>query len=344
MKFRRFVLCLILLLLAGSAFSADYQPRYLEITFLTTNDLHAKLWPFDIAPNPARNYPGVKNIGGAARRATVIRTIRSETRTPVFLTDAGDTTHGHTVLAKAYHGAADVAVMNATGYDAMVPGNHDFQWHAVDTVRNIEDSEFPWVCANLVDAESGKPFLPPYVILDADGTRVAFFGLTNSWISTRPRTYVAGPELGLKVLDPLETAAKMVSELRAKADVVVLLSHLGLGSDTRIAKEVPGIDVILGGHSHSTLRTPRLVSVGEPTAFSLGVVPIAQAGYYGRYMGRTKLIFRRDDATGRYTLMSCKGELITIDSSIPDDPEITQIIQDFQKRIPPPAPPKQTTN
>jgi len=333
MTLKRIIPCLLLVLLATSAFSADGQPRYLEMTFLTTNDLHANVTPFTRRADPKNNRPAVPDIGGMARIATVVRQTRDEMRAPVLLLDSGDTTHGYTALVKAFHGESVIAVMNAVGYDAMVPGNHDLQWHSPDTVRNLESSEFPWVCANLVDAETGELFVEPYVIRELWGVRVALFGLTNGLINTHPHVYVAGPELGLKVLP----AAELVPELRRKADVVVLLSHLGLGLDTQLAKAVPGIDIILGGHSHSTLRTPRLVPVGEPTASYLGAVPVVQAGAWGDKMGRTRAIFRRDD-DDRYTLMSCTGELVSIDSSIPDDPEILGIIQEFQARIPPPKP------
>ena len=104
--------------------------------------------------------------------------------------------------------------------------------------------------------------------------------------------------------------------------------------DAQIAKEIPGIDIILGGHSHSLLVPPRMVPVSAPTAFSIGAVPIVQAGQYGDHMGRTKLIFRRD-GSGRYTLMSCKGDAILIDSSIPDDPRMSTIIDGFRKKLPP---------
>jgi 5'-nucleotidase/UDP-sugar diphosphatase len=340
LKFRRFFLCLILLVFAGSAFSAD-GPKYLGITFLTTNDLHGFLLPFDVKGDPTKNIPDIKNVGGAARRATMIRTLRSEARDPVFLIDCGDTTHGWSPLTKKYHGEADIAVMNLIGYDAMVPGNHEFQWHAADPVRNIRDSKFPWVCANLVEEKTGETYLVPYIIREAQGVRVAFFGLINDLPSTQPKTYVAGPELGLKVLPPKEVAAKLVPALRKQADIVVLLSHLGTGLDGQIAKEIPGIDVILGGHSHSFLSTPRMAQTGQPSAFDLAAVPIVQAGYFGRKMGLTRLIFRRPpEADGRYTLMNCRGTLLDVNNSIADDPETARVIQDYLKRIPPPAPAK----
>lgn len=340
MKCKRIIPCIVLLILAASALVAQTKtPRYLEITFLSTNDLHTKLWPFTIAANPAKNTPEMKDVGGAARRATVIRKVRSEMRTPVLLTDAGDI-KGWTAFSSAYHGKADVAVMNALGYDVMALGNHEFEWHPSDTSRNLKESEFPWICANIVYAKTGELFTQPYIIREVEGVQIAFFALINTLPSSQPNYYKGATELGLKVLNATETAAKLVPELRQKADIVVLISHLGYRADVQLAKDVPGIDLILGGHSHSVILHPTLVPVAQPTAFYLGAVPVEQAGYYGIYLGQTKVVFHKDRDNGHYTLMNCKGELIPIDSSIPDDPEITALIQDFQKRIPHPPPAK----
>ena len=334
MTFRRIIPVLLLLLVVVSAHAEP--PKYFEITFLTTNDLHSYLVPFDIKGDPVKKTADIKDMGGAARRATLIRKARSESRNPVMLLDSGDTTYGWSPLAKAFHGAPDMDMMNAIGYDAMVPGNHEFQLHSPDLLRNLAASKFPWVCANVIYEKTGKLFTEPYVILDEGGVRVAVFGLTNNLVSTMPNTYKSGPELGLKYLDATEVAAKLVPELRQKADVVVVLSHLGYGADQALAKAVPGIDIILGGHSHSRLSTPRMVAVGQPTAYWNGMVPVVQAGYFGMDMGRTRLIFHRDDS-GKYTLMSCKGELVRINASIPSDPAISRLIEGWVKRIPPPA-------
>ena len=337
---KRIILCLLALVLASAAYAR--LPKYLEITFLTTNDLHAYLVPFDIKGDPVKKTPDIKDVGGAARRATIIRTIRSEDRNPVLLLDSGDTTYGWSPLAKAFHGAPDMDMMNVIGYDAMVPGNHEFQLHSPDLLRNHAAAKFPWVCANVIYEKTGELFTQPYIIREAGGVRVAILGLTNDLVSTQPNTYKSGPELGLKYLSATEVAAKLVPELRQKADIIVLLSHLGVGGDQALAKAVPGIDIILGGHSHWRLNPPRMVSVGQPTAYWNGMVPVVQAGYFGMDLGRTRLIFHRDDS-GKYTLMSCKGELIRINASIPDDPAISRLIEGWVKRIPPPAPPKPAT-
>jgi len=301
------------------------QPRYLGLTLLTTNDLHANLQPFHVVDGQSDVTPSPDNVGGAARRATLIRQTRSQATDHVFLLDSGDTTFGRTPTAKAFRGAADVEMMNTIGYDVMAPGNHEFEWHSEDTLRNREASKFPWVCANLVEEKTGKLFTQPYVVREVDGVRIAFFGLIAPLVND-PR-YVGARELGLKAVDPVETAKNLIPELRQKADIVILLSHLGTTPDVELAEAVPGIDAVLGGHSHTRLPQPTLVSVGEPTAFSIAAVPVVQAGRWGDDLGHTRLIFRRDTTTCRYSLMSCFGELLRIDRGIHEDPEIAALVE-----------------
>lgn len=334
--FRRLLVLFIICLALATAVVAADQPKYLELTLLTTNDLHANLVPFDQAESLAGKIPQTKNVGGAARRATFINRVRAQQPGVVILLDSGDTTFGSNPIAKAFHGAPDVEVMNSLGYVAMEPGNHEFQWQSPDTIRNLKASHFPWICANLVDEKTGKLFLTPYIVRDYGKVRIAFFGLITQLVNSAP--YKAREELGLNALEPIEVAKKLVPELRQKADIVICLSHLGVTIDKKMAAEVPGIDIILGGHSHTRLPQPVLVPSGTPTATSLGAVPIVQAFQWGSEMGDTRVIFRRNADTGAYSLMSCKGQLISIDSSLPDDPTISQIVHTYQARMTKPAP------
>lgn len=330
---RRFLIPLLIFAALASAVGAGaQQPSYLDLTLLTTNDLHANLVPFDQAATLAGEIPQTKDVGGAARRATIVNRARAESRGYVLLLDSGDTTYGSNPIAKAFHGAPDVDVMNTMRYDAMEPGNHEFQWPSVDTLRNLKASRFTWVCANLVDEKTGKLFVQPYVIREIGGVRVAFVGLITLLVNSDP--YRARRELGLKAVDPIETAKKLVPEIRRKADVVICLSHLGAGLDRQLAKDVPGIDIILGGHSHTRLAQPILVPVGTPSATWLGAVPVVQAFQWGSEMGDTRVIFRRDPSTGAYSLMSCKGKLISIDNTVPEDPVISRLIQGYQAEMP----------
>ena len=329
MRLKRFSPLLMLILLAVPAFSAE-PPRYLEITFLSTNDTHGRIWPFDAAANPGRALPAMPSVAGVARRATIVRQIRAQSTTPVILTDQGDV-RGWTALSTAFNGEVDYDVMSRMGYDAMVPGNHEFELPTADFMRNVHSSNFPWVCANLVYKETGKYVTVPYVIRDVWGVRVALFGLTNDLPNKQPEYYKGGVETGVFMQPPIDVAARLVPELRQQADIVVLLSHLGYREDVKLAQAVPGVDAIFGGHSHSVILMPTMVKVRERTAFDLGAVPVEQAYYNGVFLGKTRMVFRRDPESGRYTLMSCRGELAKIDASIPDDPEISGVIRKWEK-------------
>ncbi len=327
-RFPVFVAACLLIVLSVPAVAE--QPSYLKLTLLSTNDLHARLYPFDISEKHAGTVPQMKNVGGAARRATYVKQVRAQSNWPVLLLDSGDTTYYTSALGKAFHGLVDVDVMNTLEYMAMCPGNHDFQWDSVHTLNNLKASKFPWVCANLVDEKTGKPFLPPYVIREVGGVRIALFGLITQLVNSEP--YVAREQLGLRQINPIEVASKLVPELRKQADIVICLSHLGIYQDPKLAREVPGIDVILGGHSHARLATPTMVPVGTPSATFIGAVPVVQAFCHGSEIGHTDVIFYRDLATGRYSLMSCKGWLVSMDSTVPDDPTIVKLLERWEAK------------
>jgi|LSQX01.2.fsa_nt_gb 2',3'-cyclic-nucleotide 2'-phosphodiesterase (5'-nucleotidase family) len=331
---RRFLipLALLIALMAPLAATAQQQPSYLQLTLLSTNDLHANVAPFKQADKFKDELPAIENVGGAARRATIInRERQANSGGYVLLLDSGDTTFGTNPIAKAFRGAPDVEVMNALGLIAMCPGNHEFEWPSADTLRNLKSSKFPWICANLVDEKTGKLFVEPYIIRQYGGVRIGFLGLITSLVNKD--NYKGRKELGLIQIDPIEVAQKIVPEIRQKADILIVLSHLGYTLDQELAKAVPGIDVILGGHSHTRLPRPTMVKVAEPTAYSIGEVPIVQAYQWGSEMGKTRVVFRKNPDTGAYSLMSCHGELLWIGPETPEDPAIAAIVDRYKLKM-----------
>lgn len=332
MSRRCFVPLLVAILLAVSLSACAQPPSFLKLTLLSTNDLHAHLSPFDLPQRLAGSMTQTKNLGGAARRATYVNRVRSESSTPVLLLDSGDTTHGYDPLAQMFRGAPDVEVMNALGYVAMVPGNHDFQWKSSDTLRNLRASKFPWVCANLIEKKTGKLLLEPYVIRDYYGVRVAFFGLITAMVNGNGNLWLAARELELQQVDAIEAAKNLIPTVRQNADIVICLSHLGAKLDQQLAKAVPGIDIILGGHSHTRLPQPVMVPIGKPTGTSLGAVPVIQSGSWGAEIGHHDAVFHRDPTTGAYSLMSLKSRLVLMDSAVPDDPAIAALVAGWESR------------
>jgi len=238
---KRLVLLLIagLLLLSLSSWAGQRQ-----FTILYTNDTHDFLLPFSYPDpiNPKIQYasmPVIKNIGGIARRATLARQIKNEVGGNALFVDGGDIMEGQ-AFGVIYNGAADFDAMNAAGYDAMVLGNHDFQCSLEQFYRNVWTPRFDILCANLLDVKTHKMILPPYRIFDVNGLKVGLVGVTA--VIAKDCKAAKG---NMDLLDPYETAGRFVPIVRRKADLVVVLSHLGNGEDGKLAREVPGIDIIV---------------------------------------------------------------------------------------------------
>ena len=162
---------------------------------------------------------------------------------------------------------AIVEAFNHMGCDAITVGEDDFLWGRENLLDILNKAEFPVVCANLVESESGKPLFQPYIVRDFEGLKVGIFG-----IFPEPNKAVKERLGGLTVLDPFAVAARMVSTLENMTDFNVLLSHLGYAKDLELARKVQGIRVIVGGHTGINLSYPR--TVGETV-----VVQTTKNGY-----------------------------------------------------------------
>ncbi|MCS6831839.1 MAG: metallophosphatase, partial [bacterium] len=311
---------LITIWLAGwsilSFADSDAPPRYWKLTILHTNDTHGNLFPFNYPdpPDPSTQEAQLalrRNIGGVARRATLVKQLRHTFGT-TWVVDVGDF-HDGTAFSIEHRGQADVAAMNALGYTIATHGNHEFNNTRAQWQQLAQMAKFPVVCANVMDSSTKQPLLKPYELMQVEGARIAVFGL----VTESTRGYPATRE-GIEILDAIDTARRLVPELRSRADVVVLLSHLGYEVDQRLAREVPGIDIIVGGHSHTRLAKPDFVPAGELTsAFQKNGTVIAQAFQWGGELGKLEIILRRDPQTGKWTLMSYRGELILVSPDIP---------------------------
>jgi 2',3'-cyclic-nucleotide 2'-phosphodiesterase (5'-nucleotidase family) len=260
-----------------------HQPRRgdgadgVVLTLLHTNDPHGRVY-----------LPG--EVQGLSRLATLIRAVRAEMPN-TLLFDAGDLFHG-TPEDRFYEGKPIIRSMNTLGYDAATAGNHEFDFGQRILKQAIEMADFPMLSANVLDEKTGAPWggFKPYIVKEKQGVKVLIFGLTTLDTARLqfPRTLA-----GMRFADPLETARKLVPELRAKEkpDVVVFLSHLGYKLDCELAAAVSGIDVILGGHSHTYL--PEQIWVGDTL--------IMQTGCHGKALGRVDILVTRQ-ADGRAAL------------------------------------------
>jgi 2',3'-cyclic-nucleotide 2'-phosphodiesterase (5'-nucleotidase family) len=259
---------LLATLWAGTASAAQGH----NVSILYTNDTHGHLQSFFADGN--------KPVGGVAKRAIYFAEKRRHPGMTWLTLDAGDAISG-TPLSDIFNGYLDVEAMNRMHYDAMTLGIHDFDY-GVDVLRKrMSEATFPVLSANIVIAKTGQVFSKPYVIIERDGMKFAIFGLTTMEINDQ---VADGNFRNLTAVDPIETARTLVPKLRQQADMVIGLTHLGVNEDIHLASQVPGIDVIVGGFSHSELQVP--MKVGETL--------IVQDAYYGKNAGLLKLSYARD--------------------------------------------------
>ncbi len=314
-------------------YTADPSGRWFRLTILHTNDIHGHLLPFSYPESfdpqsPLASMTHRTNIGGVARRATLIRQQREAVQPyPALVIDAGDYMDG-TPFSLEFLGEADVATMNACGYDFATLGNHEFSNTLDQVLRLVQMSHFKTVCANLRYRDTGAPLVPPYVITQVGELRVALFGL----VMTDTQNY-RGARERVEVTNPFEVARQLVPQLRQQADVVILISHLGIGDDERLAREVPGIDVIVGGHSHTRLAEPRFIEWQQKAPMNLGGTVIVQAHQWGGELGRLDLLFWRNIDTNRLEIVGYKGQLIPVTAEIPECPNTKRVLDRYWRRI-----------
>lgn len=269
-KFKWFTSILLtaaLLISAASVSAAASTPEKAgkHITLLHTNDMHARA-----ARSESNGELGFAWLAG------IIDSYRASNPNTLLL-DGGDAIHG-TTFATLAEGESVVRVMNAMGYDAAVPGNHEFNYGYNRLVELEPQMEYPLLSANIRVKNDDSPLFHPYVIKEVDGVKIGIFGLTTP--ETAYKTHPKNVD-GLVFTNPAEEAKAIVAELKDQVDVIVALGHIGQdesSTDTSIgiAKEVAGIDVFIDGHSHTVLQ--KGLEAGHGTL-------IASAGEYTKYLG-----------------------------------------------------------
>ncbi len=208
--------------------------------------------------------PGLVNTGGIARAKTLIDEIRARHERdgiPVLFLDSGDTFQGAPEF-NLYKGEVEMLSMQKLGVDAMVIGNHEFDNGTGGLVSAYKKSGgFPLLASNyLFDPDGHKGLMDissPYLIAFAGGLTVGIVGVAND--SSINSGYQIGGSTGFNFLDPIETTQTYVNSLRPLVDIVVVLSHQGLDGDYKIAENVKGVDLILGGHHHVILDPPKVL-------------------------------------------------------------------------------------
>lgn len=235
-----------------------------RITFLHTNDNYELL--------PQRGW------GGFAELMTALRAERSAA--PHTITTFGGDLLSPSLMSGFYKGRHMIELMNAVGADIAVPGNHEFDFGPDVLVERIRESKFPWLASNV--RRDGQPLkgAPDTVIRTVAGIKIGFFGLVTP---DTAKLSSPGPRVTFEA--PVAAAEAMVKRLKDEgADIVVALTHLDFADDREVARKVPGIALILGGHDH------------EPITLLEGSTLILKSGADAHYLGVVSLdVTRRPD-------------------------------------------------
>ncbi len=305
------------LVAATAAVTLSALPAAAEfrLTILHTNDFHARFEPisqFDSTCAEEDNAAG-ECFGGSARIATAVAEARAAADGPLLLVDGGDPFQG-TLFYTYYKGAAAAEMMDRIGYDAMAVGNHEFDDGPKALADFIAAVDFPVLSANL--DLSGEPLLAdavrPAAVIERDGERLGLIGLTPT-----DTAELSSPGEGVVFDAPAAALSAEVARLTEDGvNKIIVLSHLGYGVDLRLAEQVEGIDVIVGGHSHTLLSNTDAGAAG-PYPTMVGDTAIVQAYAYGKYLGALDVTF--DDA-GRVT--AAAGAPRLLDASVSEDPEV----------------------
>ena len=275
-----------------------------EITILHTNDTHSRI--------EAGKYAGM----GFAKISSLINDYRSQSEN-VLVLDAGDTFHGQTI-ANLVKGESVVKVLNAIGYDAMVPGNHDFNYGQQRLLELDQMADFPILAANV--KKGSETVLQPYLIKNVAGLKVVIFGL-----ATPETTYKTHPKNveGLTFEDPVKVAKAMVNQFEDKADLIIALSHLGIShgsnyTSKKVDEEVSGIDIIVDGHSHSKLDK----------GLQVNDTLIVMAGEYDKNLGVVKVTVEDGQIKDK------KVEMITKDqtANLNEDKKILDLVAEIKEK------------
>ncbi len=315
----------ILLTLMVLSFSAHGTTK--TVTLLFTNDFESAY-----APIPAFWREDLTNIGGIAELATLINEIRAS-EPNVFLFDAGDIFTG--TLAKLTQGALSFELMMSMHYDAMVIGNHEFEYGWQTFAEQKNRVAFPVLGANLYYQGTDHPYAQPYAIIERHGVRIGVIGILGQDAAT---ALVPSNIAGVEVRDPLPIVQRYVDQLRDEVDLIVLLTHQGQTAPMQtddeadpavyrgnaenfaLAGAIKGIDVIFAGHTDAGTREP----IVHPEHGTL----IMQTYGQGQHLGYLQIEL---DAAGQRT--GYTGRLVAVDSDhLAPDPQVAAKLARYQRQ------------
>lgn len=295
----------VLALLIGCWFSLItvgfvWAGEVVQLRILYVNDFHGFAEPYQPSGSPGK-------LGGIASLAGEVNRLRKEH--PTLLLAAGDMIQGN-LWANLFEGKSTIEVMNAMDFTAMALGNHEFDFGQEVLKKRVREARFPVLAANL----QGMPgLLNPYILKEVSGLTIAIIGLLTdeTAITTHPKNV-----LGLTFSPIIETSQKILRELGDKPDLVIALSHLGLPADIRLAQEIDGIQIIIGGHTHTRIESPMKVKEAL----------IVQAWEHAKVLGVLDLSIQDRK------IIQTEGRLIPIRPDLQQpDPVVMEIVERYKR-------------
>jgi 5'-nucleotidase len=305
------------------ALSAGLAQAEFTLHILHVNDFHSRIEPINAFDSTcsAEDAAEQKCFGGIARLAAKIAELRAEITAEggnVIVLDAGDQFQG-SLFYTTYKGAVEAEFMERIGFDAMAVGNHEFDEGPAGLANLADRVSFPLVSGNLdVSREAsliGK--VENHVVLDVGGEKI---GIVSALATDT--VDISSPGAGVIFQDEIDSLAADVAALEAEGVTkIIALTHVGALKDIEIAAAVPGLDAVVGGHSHTHLSASDPDRDGAYPFWVDGqngaLVPVVQAYAYGKYLGHLVLTF--DDAGA---LKFAEGDTILLDPSVKPDPVV----------------------
>lgn len=286
------------------------------LTILHTSEHHGTIQPID--------HGTFAGQGGVERRASLIKQIRKEVE-HLLVVDSGDLLMG-TAMSSVYRGEADIAAMNLMGYDAVAAGNHDFDFGTRHLKGLHKAATFPFLCSNVRPQEPDT--CKRYIIQTLGALRIGLIALIGK--SNYPDTFNRAVVREVEFQDPIMAAKKAAEELRDRVDLLVAITHQDTEEDLALAKGVPALDVIIGGHTEGFdgLVPQDTTAPAEGRVELAGVGPVfVKTHRQGRTLGRLDLVIHDK------TIMVAEARNLPITSAVPSDPEVAKLVQKYAHQL-----------
>jgi 2',3'-cyclic-nucleotide 2'-phosphodiesterase (5'-nucleotidase family) len=259
-------------------------------------------------------------LGGLHKKSTYLKQYRKE-RGNMIVVDSGDLLNEYMEITESIKSSARLKadliaqIYQGIGIDAINVGELDLAL-GLDCLKVLEETyDIPFVSANLVD-ETKSTIFKPYIIKEINGRKIGIFGLmgeTSDMVAKLKE--VSGGKISVNNL--IQSAESVVKELTGKVDIIIALTHHQMGQNWVVARRIPGIDLIVGGHHKQRLKTP----------YKAGNTFIVQSGEKGQYQGMLEITFAPDGTR------TAKNDLVPLGPDIADDPRVKAMIDQYNEKV-----------